>query len=435
LKGGSAAEFERARTRLKKASVRVTALDESLGAGGAGEDGPSTDAATIAKWILDGGDRFACDEGGRLYVYRDGTYYADGERRVHRRTKEYFTQLEIEEEWTHHRANEVTEYLIADCNDLWAQPPLDAVNVRNGLLDIRKLIETGQLDRVRLREHDPEHLSPVQLPLYFDPAARCPAWEKFISEVFPEDAQDLPWQILAWLMVPFTGIQKAVLLMGEGGTGKSTFLSAVKTFLGRRNVSAKSLHRLESCRFSVGGLVGKLANICADLPGSELAGTSVFKAITGGDELTGEHKFKDEFTFLPFCRLLFSANKPPLSPDATEAFFERWIVVAFDRKFRGVEGREIPRHKLDAVLGAPAELSGVLNRALAMVPGVLERGITIERSMKEAHAAFRASTDPILVWLETNVLEHVGSMVGKQTLRSAYNAQAGGRGLPPACAL
>jgi len=84
-------------------------------------------------------------------------------------------------------------------------------------------------------------------------------------------------------------------------------------FLGRRNVAAKTLQRIEGNRFSIGGLFGKLANICADLPAQDLSSTAMFKSLTGGDEVTGEHKFLNEFAFTPFARLIFSANRPPKS--------------------------------------------------------------------------------------------------------------------------
>jgi putative DNA primase/helicase len=87
----------------------------------------------------------------------------------------------------------------------------------------------------------------VQLPVKFDPVARCPAWDKFISEVFPGDSEAIAWEISAWLMTPDTSIQKAILLMGDGANGKSTYLRAVLAFIGKHNAAAVSLHKLEAC--------------------------------------------------------------------------------------------------------------------------------------------------------------------------------------------
>lgn len=170
----------------------------------------------------------------------------------------------------------------------------------------------------------------------FDPTARRPAWDKFISEVFPGDSEAIAWEIPAWLVTPDTSIQKAILLLGEGANGKSSYLRGLLAFIGKQNTSAVSLQKLENDRFSAARLIGRLANICPDLPGTDLAGTSVFKAITGGAPLMAEYKFRDSFEFIPYARLVFSANHMPKSKDASPAFFRRWLLVPFNATF--VEG-------------------------------------------------------------------------------------------------
>ena len=128
------------------------------------------------------------------------------------------------------------------------------VNVLNGLLDVNTLV---------LSAHSPDYLSPVQLPVKFD---TVPGWDKFISEVFLGDTEAIAWEIPAWLMTPDASIQKAILLLGDGANGKSTYLRAVLAFIGKGNSTAVSLHKLENDRFSAARLVGRLANICPDLP-------------------------------------------------------------------------------------------------------------------------------------------------------------------------
>jgi len=242
------------------------------------------------------------------------------------------------------------------------------LNVTNGLLRI--------CDR-KLLPHSPEHLSPIQLLVKFEPHAKCPQTDNFVAEVFPKDAQSLAWEITAWLMCPNTSIQKGILLVGDGGNGKSRWLAQQRTFLGKNNTSGISLHKLESDRFAPSRLIGKLANICPDLPSNHLSGTSTFKAITGGDTITAEYKLKDSFDFVPYARLVFSANHLPRSEDASKAFFDRWLVVPFDRTFRGT-AHEIPSAELDARLSDPAELSGLLNRALDVLPNGLSQPPSVQ---------------------------------------------------------
>lgn len=416
--------------------TRQKSLDECLkkvgdagdNQGGGGNDevdpdggGEAPSAAALSALIC-ADDHFAQDKGGKVYHFADGAYRTRGEQRIRSRVKAICASLGCDDEWSSRLANETVEYIRVDAPELWERPPADVLNVENGLLDVTTL---------ELKPHTPEWLSPVQIPVLFDPAATCPKIDKFCGETFPEDNLTLAYEIVAWLMLPEGSIQKAVLLIGAGGNGKSRYLRMTLSFLGRSNVSSLSLHRLEADRFACGRLVGKLANICPDLPSEHLEGTSVFKAITGGDELTGEHKFLDSFDFTPFCRLLFSANHPPRAADASEGFFDRWLVVPFDRRFRGEDG-EITSAVLDAMLSEPGEQSGLLNRALAALPYLRKRGRFSESdSTRAAFDEFHATTDPIAVWLDGHTVEEASAVTPQSAMLTAYSRHCELKGIAP----
>ncbi len=365
-------------------------------------------------------DHFAADTGGNLYHFADGVYRPGGRDFIKRLCKEYIEAWRATPHWSPSLASQVVEYIRTDAPELWGRPPLDLVNVKNGLLNV----ETRELS-----PHRPDYLSAVQLPVEYDPEADCPAWQRFVESTFPTDCQRMPWELIAWLMTPDTSVQKAVLLLGDGQNGKSTFLAAVQAFLGRENVAATSLHKLESDRFTTAHLVGKLANICPDLPSEHLAGTSVFKSLTGGDRIHAERKYGESFEFEPFARLVFSANYPPQSADASKAFFRRWLVVPFKQTFSG--RAEIPRNVLDAQLADPRELSGVLNMALDALLSIRRSGLTESDSMRAARDEFRQVTDPIVVWLDNNTVEGPEAYVVKGELLRAYNEDARANGRPP----
>ena len=315
--------------------------------------------ALVAGMIEDSGDRFAQDGSGLLYRFTNGTYKPDGAEHVRRRVQ----QILPPDRWNSHFADETVEYIRVRAPHLWERPPIDTLNVLNGLQDVR----TKQL-----RAHSPEFLSPVQLPVRYDPEAKCPTWEKQIADTLPEGMAEVLWQIVAWLMLPIVHLQKALLFIGGGGTGKSTLLEAFCAFLGHAHISSATLQDLENNRFATSGLIGKLANICGDLPSRDLETSAMFKRVVDGKEaIQAERKFRPSFSTLLFARLAFSANQYLRSKDATDAFFQRWIVIAFEKVFRGMP-QEILRNKLDAMLAAPGELSGVLNKALEALPRVIE---------------------------------------------------------------
>ncbi|MBA2442599.1 MAG: hypothetical protein H0V53_09370 [Rubrobacter sp.] len=368
-------------------------------------------ATKVLADVICSDNHFAQDAGGKLYRYSGGVYRLYAERYIQQQVKAILEQQGLWDKWSSHRASEVVEYIRVDAPDLWERPPLDRVNLANGILD---------LNTRELAPHSTGFLSPVQLPVEYDSEARCPEWERFVRTTFPEDAQELAFEVIADLMTPDRSIQKALLLIGEGDNGKSVYLRAVGAFVGSTNVAGVSIHKLESDRFAASRLVGKLANICPDLPSEHLSQTSVFKALTGGDVLNAEYKYRESFEFVPYARMLFSANSAPRASDASHAFFRRWLVVPFEASF--TEEQKVPREVLDSRLADPQELSGVLNKALEVRAKVREKGFTESASMREAAEEFREMTDPVSVWLSQNTVEGAEVYVSKDALAQAYNA-------------
>jgi putative DNA primase/helicase len=92
--------------------------------------------------------------------------------------------------------------------------------------------------------------------------------------------------------------------MGEGGNGKSAFCQLCRNFVGEPNVLHLSLQKLENDRFAP---VDALRQTRKCLPRSTLLAhrrQRCLKAITGGDRITDELKYRDAFKFRPFARLI-----------------------------------------------------------------------------------------------------------------------------------
>jgi putative DNA primase/helicase len=70
------------------------------------------------------------------------------------------------------------------------------------------------------------------LPVSYDPKATCPNIDQFVAEVFPDDSTHLAYEIAGWLLTPLTSLQKAILLKGQGGNGKSVFIKILTRLLG-----------------------------------------------------------------------------------------------------------------------------------------------------------------------------------------------------------
>jgi putative DNA primase/helicase len=212
------------------------------------------------------------------------------------------------------------------------------------------------------------------------------------------------------------------MLLGHGANGKSTALMLLRALLGDRNVSAVALHALENNPFASADLYGRLANVFADLDARALQSSSTFKTITGGDVLRAERKHRDAFEFVPYARLLFSANQPPPTHDGSQAFFDRWLVLPFDRRIRGTNDEDPDQL---AKLAVPQELSGLLNRALAALSDLRARGrFEVTPAMFAAGKRFREHADSVAGFVAECCKWEPGARVGRPALYGSYKAWA-----------
>ena len=301
------------------------------------------------------------------------------------------------------------------------EPRPDHINTPNGMVDWR----TGDL-----LGHSPDYLSTVQLPVEYDVAADCPAFETFLTQVLPPDCymptQDSPqgfiWELIGYAMYSGNPLHIAILLRGIGRNGKGTLIRLLKALLGARNTSAVGLHDLTENRFRTATLYGRLANLAGDLDSKWINDTAAFKAITGGDTVQAEHKYGAAFDFTPWALPIYSANKPFGSADSSEGWHARWVVVPFPNNFLHAEDRN-----LDAKLQTDAELRGIMARGIRALPALMARGWLPEpKSVTEAKDAFIVASDAIRAWIDEDercVLDLAG-WTKRRELYLAYRIHA-----------
>jgi P4 family phage/plasmid primase-like protien len=314
-----------------------------------------------------------------VFVYHNGFYQAIGEQVI-----EQYCKGLLGDEFRTHRANEVIGYIRASTYSKPKEPSLNYINLENGVLDYETLV---------LLPHDPKFMFFQKLPVRYEPEAECPLIDKFLTEVTSSNEdKTILYEWIGYNLLRSYPIQKAIMLIGEGANGKSTFLGLLKNFLGPDNLVTKSLQDLENHRFAKSSLFGKLANICPDLPDEALKRTGTFKALTGSDPIDGERKFKDSFPFWNYAKLSFSCNKMPQSNDDSDAYFRRWVISVFPNKF---EGENCDQNILEKI-STPEELSGLLNIAIEGLKRILDQGgFSYSQTTEDIRADYISKSDPI----------------------------------------
>lgn len=205
----------------------------------------------------------------------------------------------------------------------------------------------------------------------------------------------------------------------SGSDGKSVALALLQEFLGPRNVSAMPLHEFAENPYAAAELRGKLLNLCADLPDRPFRDATLFKRIVDGrlSTIHARRRYGKPFSFRPFARLIFSANRVPESADASYGYLRRWLVVPFDAHLEEDHRDPFLLEKLTT----PDELSGLLNHAVAAYRNMLNRGrLTESDSMKSAKAGFNSLSDPTRLFLDEQVELDDQSCVYRTDLYTAY---------------
>lgn len=323
--------------------------------------------------------------GDKLYIYRNGRY-VDANPILDILVINHLTEAR----WTPSLDLSVRRALLQLAPPLPDEPSLNLVNFKNGLYDIR----TGAL-----MPHTPSYLTTIQIEANYNPTMLCPATDQFYSDIFAPDIIPTIYEIVGWLMFPDTNFHKALMLVGGGANGKSTFIRHLATLLGQSNVASETLQSLNT-RNGPYSLLGKLVNLQADNPAIPLQDNHTFNAIVAGDMMTIEQKYLPRQNVKLFCRLVYACNSIPQTADNSYAYARRWLTIPFNRVFKETDPKTLNPDVLHSILTMPGELSGLVNKALAGYKALRLRGhFAATPSLIDGSQLMSESSNPILDFL------------------------------------
>lgn len=285
------------------------------------------------------------------------------------------------------------------------------LNVRNGVLDLRTL---------ELRGHSHEYFSIVQSPVAWDAGASCPQWGAFLTGAVPDPAmRALLRQYAGYALTGDMSAQKALFLIGEGGTGKGTFVHVLDALLGgdapHSLVGSAPLEAIKDGSPQVEVLVGKRLCVISEI--SRTVNWEAFKRITGQDAIQVNPKFRDAYNVRLETKLVILSNVIPRLGDdsANTSLTRRFLPVAFDQK------SETPDPDLREKLTAPDELAGILVWAVRGLAELREVGMRFPSSGDEAlQRRIAEESNRIITFLEERAVAHPTGQISSGDLYKAY---------------
>lgn len=310
-------------------------------------------------------------EDGQLWAYDNGVWKPEGERALTHAARRAVGSMNF-------GTNVVNQLEAQVKGDPHAEVELDTLGlspgllaVENGLIDLKRAADGSGYGR---RDLEPEDYALKQLPVEYDPDAEYEEWNALVEEWSEDGRADALQEYVGYCLhrgdMP---IHRALMLVGSGANGKSTFLHVVRELLGSSNTSSFELQTLADDENYRDRFFGSVANIDEDLSARQLKSSlGMLKKLFAGDPIEAARKYHDPYDYEPTGKHLYAANEVPdidVSDD-DEAFWRRWLLVEFPNHYPAGERDPDLRDRLTT----DEALSGVLNWAIEGWNRLLEQG-------------------------------------------------------------
>ncbi len=262
--------------------------------------------------------------------------------------------------------------------------------VRNGVVDLR----TGML-----QEHNQELLLTKRVEVDFDPEAKAPRWESYLSEVMMDDAEMVGYlrRLVGYSITGETSEQSFTVLWGSGANGKTVFTATLNEIF-RAIAVTTPFSTFE--QKSNGGIPNDLAALRAarlvfahEGNAGKPMDEALLKAITGRDAVTARFLRKEFFSFQPRFQIFLSTNNKPSFVGQDEGLWRRVKMIQWRRYFAPDER---DAGIFDALL---EESQGILAWAVRGSVEWYQGGLKDPQTIKDATREYQAASDVLAGFL------------------------------------
>lgn len=220
---------------------------------------------------------------------------------------------------------------------------------------------TVDLNNFEFREHRRNDLITKIADVKYDLHAKCPRWRGFLKQIFAGETEiiDFLQRALGYSLTGNTSEQCLFMLHGSGANGKSTLLRVVQEILGDYAIQvAAETFMTQSpgkIRSDIARLRGSRLVVSVETQDGRRMAESLIKQLTGGDKMTARFLYKNEFEFVPQCKIWMAVNHKPRITGNDHAIWRRIHLIPFNV--------EIPSEKQDKKLVEKllTERSGIFN--------------------------------------------------------------------------
>ncbi len=270
---------------------------------------------------------------------------------------------------------------------------------------------------------NPDDLITRSLGVAHNPAATCPRWERFISEIMLGDKEMIEFlhRAVGYTLTGEVKEQVFFFLHGNGSNGKSVLVETIRLLLGDYAAKA-SRSLLESANPAQ---QSENKSDLARLPGVRLLCASetrqrgsfnedLLKDVTGGEVVNARALYQMPFDFVPCFKIWISGNYRPRIEGTDGGIWRRVRLIPFEATF--TDENKDP----DLAETLKAELPGILNWAVAGAVKWCRDGLSLPEKVRLAVNEYRDDQDVLGDFLKERIQESPGTPIKKATVYAAY---------------
>jgi phage/plasmid primase, P4 family, C-terminal domain len=271
------------------------------------------------------------------------------------------------------------------------------------------------------RAGKPEDMITKQIPVSYDPNAKCPRFDQFMVEIMPDPSTRLLLQEYFGVCISGDVIKHFLIMFGDRDNGKTTLTETIAEIIKPYRMTMEPRIFMQThfsndnnTLFYAAKMPGIRLVVVPEIQNGKMD-ASVMKRWCGGDEIAARQPGGRPFSFHPTMKFVFYTNLEPQQVAADEAFWSRLLKVDFPNTFKGPNCDTTLKSKL------LAEKSGILNWLIAGYKRFrVEHKLTIPEAVIKSGEKYRESEDIVGQFISEHGLRVPNAETPVRTIYDSY---------------